>query len=144
MVICCFYYPYFTIPCAIILACVFLLDYTMSNGVRETKRLDNEKKAPVIHHITSSMAGIVTIRGFQREKIFLQRLVETNSRGVQNLDLSSFRFSNYLNTSTSADSLFRLATRWFMWRIETLSFFAIAATCIVCVALKVTNKQIRH
>ena len=85
MVICCFYYPYFTIPCAIILACVFLLDYTMSNGVRETKRLDNEKKAPVIHHITSSMAGIVTIRGFQREKVFLQRLVKDNSEDVLTL-----------------------------------------------------------
>ena len=85
MVICCFYYPYFTIPCAIILTCVFLLDYTMSNGVRETKRLDNEKKAPVILHITSSMAGIVTIRGFQREKIFLQRLVKDNTEDVLTL-----------------------------------------------------------
>ena len=78
MLVGCFYDPYFTIPCAVIFVCVFLMDYTMSNGVRETKRLDNEKKAPVIHHITSSMAGIVTIRGFQREKIFMQRLASKN------------------------------------------------------------------
>ena len=52
---------------------VVALDYTLTSGVKETKRLDNQLKAPVVHHITSSMAGIVTIRGFSKEYVFKER-----------------------------------------------------------------------
>ena len=69
----CIWYPWFTIPCVIIFAIVAALDNTMNGGVKETKRLDNQMKAPVIHHITSSMAGIVTIRGFRKQGVFLNR-----------------------------------------------------------------------
>ena len=50
-----------------------------------------------------------------------------------------FRFNTYLNKSNSADSLFRLATRWFMWRMETLGLITILLTAIVTVATKVCN-----
>ena len=115
----CFYIPWFTVAFLFIVLSVVLIDWTMHHGVKETKRLDNQLKAPVIHHITSSMAGIVTIRAFQKEEVFLQR------------------FNRFLNTSTSADSLFRLSTRWFMWRMETMALVAVTLTSVFCVAFKV-------
>ena len=48
-----------------------------------------------------------------------------------------FRFNTYLNASISADSLFRLATRWFMWRMESLALVTITLTAVVTVATKV-------
>ena len=69
----CIFYPAFTIPFVIIMVIIIGLDITMIGGVKETKRLDNQMKAPVIHHITSSMAGIVTIRGFRKQPVFLDR-----------------------------------------------------------------------
>jgi len=114
----CFFYPWFTFPFLIIIACVVGLDWTMQSGVKETKRLDNQLKAPVIHHITSSMSGIITIRGFQKEEVFKKQ------------------FNQYLNTSTSADSLFRLSTRWFMWRMETMALVTVTVAAFFCVAFK--------
>ena len=46
------------------------------------------------------------------------------------------RFTDYLNTSLSADSMFRLATRWFMWRMEMLALVTVLVTAVVCVSLK--------
>ena len=51
-----------------------------------------------------------------------------------------FRFNAYLNKSNSADSLFRLATRWFMWRMETLGLITVLLTAIVTVATKVCKR----
>ena len=48
------------------------------------------------------------------------------------------RFNSYLNASMSADSLFRLATRWFMWRVESLALVTITLTAVVTVATKVS------
>ena len=50
---------------------------------------------------------------------------------------TDFRFNGYLNTSTSADTMFRLSTRWFMWRMETMALVAITLTAIFCVGFKV-------
>ena len=122
MLLTCFYIPWFTLAFVAIILIVIVIDWTMHHGVKETKRLDNQLKAPVIHHITSSMAGIVTIRAFQKEEVFLQR------------------FNRFLNTSTSADSLFRLSTRWFMWRMETMALVAITLTSVFCVGFKVNRR----
>ena len=48
------------------------------------------------------------------------------------------RFNSYLNASMSADSLFRLATRWFMGRVESLALVTITLTAIITVATKVS------
>ena len=90
----------------------------MNSGVQETKKLDNQLKAPVRHHISSSVSGIVTIRSFRKQEVFKKR------------------FNEYLNTSNSADSMYRLATRWFMWRMEMLALVTVILTATVCVALK--------
>ena len=73
MAIICFLYPYFTIAFIIVLGFVILLDMAMNSGVHQTKKLDNQMKAPVLHHISSSVAGIVTIRGFQKQEVFKRR-----------------------------------------------------------------------
>ena len=46
------------------------------------------------------------------------------------------RFRDYLNTSISADSMYRLATRWFMWRMEMVALTTVLITGAVCVASK--------
>ena len=75
MLLTCFYIPWFTVAFLFIVLSVVLIDWTMHHGVKETKRLDNQLKAPVIHHITSSMAGIVTIRAFHKEEVFMERYI---------------------------------------------------------------------
>ena len=90
----------------------------MNSGILEAKKLDNIMKSPVIHHISSSMAGVVVIRGFGKEEVFKER------------------FNTYLNKSMAADALFRLAQRWFMWRMDSLGLITITLTAIVVVATK--------
>lgn len=49
------------------------LDVWLNVGLRETKKLDNLLKSPVLNHISSTMAGLSVIRTFGRQKIFLER-----------------------------------------------------------------------
>merc|ERR1712106_597043 len=114
----CFLYPYFAIEFFFIAIAFIILDLMMNSGVLEAKKLDNLMKSPVIHHISSSMTGVNIIRGFAKEEVFKRR------------------FNTYLNASNSADSLFRLATRWFMWRMESLGLLTVTLTSIVTVATK--------
>ena len=73
VLIVCFLYPWFTIAFIIIFGLVILLDTAMNSGVYHCKRLDNQLKAPVLHHISSSMAGLVIIRGFAKQTVFKKR-----------------------------------------------------------------------
>ena len=116
----CFLYPIFMIGFAVIFILFLFLDYTMNSGILETKKLDNMMKSPVIHHITSTMAGVTIIRGFGKEEVF------------------KARFNDHLNKSMAADSLFRLAQRWFMWRMDSLALLTITLTGVVTVATKGT------
>ena len=63
---------------------------------------------------------------------------EISHPNADNVD--DFRFNGYLNTSTSADTLFRLSTRWFMWRMETMALVAITLTSVFCVGFKVNRR----
>ena len=53
------------------------------------------------------------------------------------LTISNPRFNDYLNMSTSADTMFRLSSRWFMWRMEIMGFLATIVTAAFCVTFKV-------
>ena len=55
------------------------------------------------------------------------------------LTISNPRFNDYLNMSTSADTMFRLSSRWFMWRMEIMGFLATIVTAAFCVTFKVFN-----
>ena len=69
----CVLFPYFIIGFTVIIGAFLLLDLTMNSGVLEAKKLDNLMKSPVIHHISSSMAGVMIIRGFGKEGVFKSR-----------------------------------------------------------------------
>ena len=69
----CVLYPYFLIGFVVIAVLFILLDLTMNSGVLESKKIDNLMKSPVIHHISSSMAGVMIIRGFGKEDVFKAR-----------------------------------------------------------------------
>ena len=73
VLIVCFLYPYFTIPFVFIFGLVLLLDTAMNSGVYECKKLDNQLKAPVLHHISSSRDGLVIIRSFGKQNVFKKR-----------------------------------------------------------------------
>ena len=73
----CVLYPYFIIGFIVIIGAFFLLDLTMNSGVLEAKKLDNMMKSPVIHHISSSMAGVIIIRGFGKEEVFKSRCLSS-------------------------------------------------------------------
>jgi len=118
IVLVCVLFPHFLIGFAVILVAFVLLDFTMNSGILEAKKLDNIMKSPVIHHISSSMAGVGVIRGFGKEEVFKER------------------FNTYLNKSMAADALFRLAQRWFMWRMDSLGLITITLTAIVVIATK--------
>ena len=62
MIVVCFVFPWFTLPLIIMLAIFITLDVFMNEGVRQTKKLDNKSKSPVLHHLSSGMAGISIIR----------------------------------------------------------------------------------
>jgi ABC-type multidrug transport system fused ATPase/permease subunit len=128
----CVLYPYFLIAFVVIGFFFVLLDFTMNAGILETKKLDNIMKSPVIHHISSSMAGVTIIRGFGKEAEFKARYDHPSTRPLSTL----FRFNQFLNQSMSADCLFRLAQRWFMWRMDGLGLLTITLTGVVVVATK--------
>ena len=69
----CVLYPYFGIGFFFIAVSFVVIDLMMNSGVLETKKLDNLMKSPVIHHISSSMAGVNIIRGFAKEDVFKRR-----------------------------------------------------------------------
>lgn len=114
----CVLYPYFIIGFVFVIACFILLDIIMNRGVLETKKLDNLMKSSVIHHVTSSMDGIYIIRGYQKERVFENR------------------FKTFLNESIAADSMFRLAARWFMFRMESLALISISIAAVLTIVFK--------
>ena len=56
---------------------------------------------------------------------------------LNDIVINFHRFNAYLNASNSADSMYRLASRWFMWRMDSLGLVTITLTAIVTVATKV-------
>lgn len=66
----CLVYPLFVIVVVIIIAIFAFFDVCMNRGVLETRKLDNKTKSPVLTDITSVLAGIPIIRGFERQSVF--------------------------------------------------------------------------
>ena len=106
----CVVYPFFLIPFLFIVVLFVSLDIIMNVGILETKKLENQTKSPVLHHLTSSMAGIHVIRGFGKQGVFQRR------------------FAHDLNTHISAMALFRYANRWFAFRMDMIGLLTIVLT----------------
>jgi len=49
---------------------MIFMDVWLNFCVRETRKLENVMKTPVIHHLQSSLGGLSIIRTFRREDAF--------------------------------------------------------------------------
>ncbi|PSN51489.1 Multidrug resistance-associated protein 5 [Blattella germanica] len=94
------------------------LDIWLNVGLRETKKLDNLLKSPVLNHITSTMAGLSVIRTYGRQKIFLER------------------FCARLNRTLASDFIFRSSVRWFTFRMDMIAVVSVTLTGLVVVLLR--------
>ncbi|XP_034256173.1 multidrug resistance-associated protein 5-like [Thrips palmi] len=125
MLLICFIFPIFSFALAIAAALFAFLDIWLNKGLKETKRLDNLRKSPVLNHITSTMAGLSVIRTFGRQRVFLER------------------FCARLNRSLASDLIYRSSVRWFTFRMDMIAVVMVTLTGLVVVCLRgtVTSAQ---
>ena len=65
--------PFMLLLAVIISAiCVFIASRFLA-GAREVKRLESNTKSPIYEQFRSSLAGISTIRGFEKSNIYIDR-----------------------------------------------------------------------
>ncbi|GLH12006.1 Multidrug resistance-associated protein 5 [Gryllus bimaculatus] len=118
MVLVCVIFPIFSIPMAVATGLFVLLDIWLNIGLRETKKLDNLLKSPVINHISSTMAGLSVIRTYGRQKVFLER------------------FCGKLNRTLASDFIFRSSIRWFTFRMDMIAVVMVTLTGLVVVVCR--------
>ncbi|XP_046999518.1 ATP-binding cassette sub-family C member 5-like isoform X1 [Schistocerca americana] len=125
MFLVCFIFPIFSIAMAVATGLFIFLDMWLNVGLRETKRLDNLLKSPVLNHISSSMAGLSIIRTYGRQKIFLER------------------FCLKLNRTLASDLIFRSSVRWFTFRMDMIAVVIVTLTGLSVILLRdtVTSAQ---
>lgn len=114
----CTIYAWFTIPLVIVAVLFIIIDIFLNAGVRELKRIDNMRKSPVIQHIGSSLAGLSVIRTFDQQELFTNRMY------------------HYLDDHTVAQLIFRLSSRWYVFRTDMLSLAINAGVTSICVYTK--------
>lgn len=84
---------------------------------RELTRLESITKAPVIHHFSETVQGVMTIRCFRKEESFLQ----------ENL--------NRVNSSLRMDFHNNGANEWLGFRLELIGSFVLCFTAVLMVTL---------
>ncbi|KAJ7563499.1 hypothetical protein O6H91_03G113100 [Diphasiastrum complanatum] len=84
---------------------------------RELTRLDSITKAPVIHHFSETVAGLMTIRCFQKQEQFIKA----------NLDR--------VNTNIRMDFHNNAANEWLGYRVEMTGTIVLCSTALLFVAL---------
>ncbi|KAL6884691.1 hypothetical protein ACP4OV_010627 [Aristida adscensionis] len=87
---------------------------------RELTRLESITKAPVIHHFSETVQGVMTIRCFRKEESFLQ----------ENL--------NRVNSSLRMDFHNNGANEWLGFRLELIGSFVLCFTALLTVTLPST------
>lgn len=118
MLLVCIIFPVFSAAMVIATGLFVLLDVWLNVGLRETKKLDNILKSPVLNHISSTMAGLSVIRTFGRQKIFLER------------------FCARLNRTLASDFIFRSSVRWFTFRMDMIAVVYVTLTGLIVVLLR--------
>lgn len=118
MLLVCVIFPVFSAAMVIATGVFMFLDVWLNVGLRETKKLDNLLKSPVLNHISSTMAGLSVIRTFGRQKIFLER------------------FCARLNRTLASDFIFRSSVRWFTFRMDMIAVITVTLTGLVVVLLR--------
>ena len=111
----CFIFPWFTVPLVALLGVFLGLDMLINNGVREIKKVENQAKSPVLHHLTSAMAGVSIIRGFRMQGEF------------------QGRFREDLHNHLSARAMFSFSSIWYMLRMDIIASVAIFVTAMFSV-----------
>ncbi|CAJ1877943.1 unnamed protein product [Sphenostylis stenocarpa] len=99
-----------------ILISSYVTDYYLASS-RELTRLDLITKAPVLHHFSESIAGVMTIRAFRRQKNFCQ---ENLKRVDDNLRMD---FHNYSSNV------------WLGIRLELLGSFVLCISAMFMIIL---------
>lgn len=84
---------------------------------RELTRLDQITKAPVIHHFSESIAGVVTIRCFKKQEIFSQ----------VNIDR--------VNANLRMDFHNNASNEWLGYRLEMIGTTVLCASALLLVSL---------
>lgn len=84
---------------------------------REFTRMDSITKAPVIHHFSESIAGVMTIRSFRKQNIFCD---ENLKRVNANLRID---FHNYS------------CNEWLGFRLELIGSFAFCISAMFMIIL---------
>ncbi|XP_037092830.1 multidrug resistance-associated protein 5-like [Pollicipes pollicipes] len=108
-------FPEYIVLVIVVLALYFFLGRGLISGIRETKHVENLMRSPVVHHITSTVAGLPVIRTFGREEVFTQR------------------FEELLDRHTSSNLQFRLSSVWFCLRLDELGTVMITAVALFVV-----------
>lgn len=120
MLLICFVFPIFSFALAVAAVLFAFLDVWLNKGLKETKRLDNLRKSPVLNHITSTMSGLSVIRSFGRQRVFLER------------------FCARLNQSLASDLIYRSSVRWFTFRMDMIAVVMVTLTGFVVVYFRGT------
>lgn len=108
--------PYTVLLSVILLAISFYYALVYLDGARPVKRLESTAKSPVFEQFGSALAGVATIRGFNKAEVYIKRMYQ--------------RLDNY---SVMIWHLW-LFNRWLGWRMAIVgSFFAIVVSILVLV-----------
>jgi ABC-type multidrug transport system fused ATPase/permease subunit len=108
--------PYTVLLSAVLLAISFYYALAYLDGARPVKRLESTAKSPVFEQFGSALAGVATIRGFNKAEVYIQRM-------YQKLD----------NYSVMIWHLW-LFNRWMGWRMALVgSFFAIVISVLILI-----------
>jgi ABC-type multidrug transport system fused ATPase/permease subunit len=99
--------PYILLLAGILLLICLYYAIVYLNGARPVKRIESTTKSPVFEQFGSALAGVATIRGFDKAQVYLERMYR--------------RIDDY---STATWHLW-LFNRWMGWRMSLVgSFFA--------------------
>ena len=90
----------------------------LNKGLQQNKSLDSIRKAPVLTHLSSTMAGLTVIRTYGRE------------------DVQQASFRRRLNHSLASDLIYRCSVRWFTFRMDMICVLLVVLTGLVTVLLK--------
>jgi len=96
--------PYTILLAAALLGlCAFFADQYL-DGARPTKRLESTTKSPIFELFGTTLAGVSTIRGFDKPKVYIDRMYEK----LDDYDMATW----YLF----------LLNRWIWWRMSLIGF----------------------
>lgn len=73
VVACLFVSPYMLVFALLLLSICAFIGSRFLVGAREVKRLESNAKSPIFEQFGSALAGLGTIRGFDKSDIYVQR-----------------------------------------------------------------------